>query len=196
VGIHYPVDKLVELLLRDRIFYETSGGGVTFSGGEPTLHMEYLGAALERLKGFGIHTAIQTCGMFDLSDFKKKVLPYLDLIFYDLKIMDPRLHVKYTGKDNRVILQNFTDLMKESPEKVQPRMALVPGITATTDNVKKIAGFLKRVGCADCEALPYNPGGIAKRAVLGDSVPPQVSVSLLTIKEETRWKNLLRNKLD
>ncbi len=196
VGMHYPVDKLVELLLRDRIFYETSGGGVTFSGGEPTLHMDYLGAVLQKLKGCGIHTAIQTCGMFDLSDFRKKVLPYLDLIFYDLKIMDPRLHVKYTGKDNRVILQNFTDLMKESSEKVQPRVALVPGITATTGNVKKVAGFLKRVGCADCEALPYNPGGIAKRAALGDSVPPPVSISLLTIEQETRWKSLLRNKLD
>lgn len=195
VGLYYPVDKLIELLLRDRILYETSGGGVTFSGGEPTLHMDYLGASLRELKTSGIHTAIQTCGMFDITEFKEKALPYLDLIFYDLKLIDVRDHVKYTGKDNGVILRNFTDLIREIPGKIYPRMPLVPGITATAGNVRKLGRFLKSLGCNECEVLPYNPAGLSKRAALGNCVPDPVPVSMPTIEEEARWKRLLMGEL-
>jgi pyruvate formate lyase activating enzyme len=196
VGLYYPIDKLIELLMRDRMFYETSGGGVTFSGGEPTLHMDYLSAALRGLKARGIHAAIQTCGMFDMPEFKEKVLPYIDLIFYDLKFVNAREHAKYTGKDNGVILRNFACLMKETPEKIYPRMPLVPGITATAVNVGKLGRFLKSLGCNECELLPYNPAGLSKRAALGCRIPESVPVSMSSIEEEARWKRMLRGELD
>lgn len=195
IGVHHSVSKLVALLLRDRIFYETSGGGVTFSGGEPTLHMDYLGAVLRVLKARGIHTAIQTCGMFDPSEFKGKVLPYLDLIFYDLKIIDARNHAEYTGRDNGVILENFADLIGENPDKVKPRLPLIPGITATIDNLRNIARFLKSHGCNECAVLPYNPGGLEKRLLFGEATSNHVSFSGMSLEEETRLQVFFREEL-
>ena len=195
IGVHHFVSRLAALLLRDRIFYETSGGGVTFSGGEPTLHMDYLGAVLRVLKSHDIHTAIQTCGMFDLSEFKVKVLPYLDLIFYDLKIIDARNHAVYTGMDNGVILENFADLIGVSPEKVKPRLPLIPGITATIDNLRNVARFLNSNGCTECAVLPYNPGGLEKRLSLGDGTSIHDSFPGLSMEEQTRFQVFFRGEL-
>ena len=92
VGEYYTPDELTDILMRDRVFYETSQGGVTFSGGEPTLYPDYVAEVMKklRLKSNSIHLAIQTSGMFDFSEFEKKLLPSLDLIFYDLKLFDPQ----------------------------------------------------------------------------------------------------------
>lgn len=195
VGRHYAADELADLLLRDRILYETSAGGVTFSGGEPTLHMDYLGTVLKKLKARGIHTAIQTCGMFAIDGFREMILPYLNLVYYDLKFIDAHDHLAFTGKDNEVILENFALLTREIPEKVKPRMPLIPEITATRGNLEEIAHFLKKLGCSGCDALPYNPAGLAKRATLGDGSPPRISSSMMPVDEESRWKRLLAEKL-
>jgi pyruvate formate lyase activating enzyme len=191
VGRHYTSDELVDLLLRDMVLFDTSGGGVTFSGGEPTLHMDYLGVVLEKLKSLGIHTAIQTCGMFAMGRFREKILPHLDIIFYDLKFIDAREHIAFTGKDNGVILENFAALIGEAGEKVRPRMPLIPGVTATRDNLSGIARFLKKLGRTGCEVLPYNSSGLSKRAALGERIPPSVPVNMLSVEEERRWKHLL-----
>jgi pyruvate formate lyase activating enzyme len=195
IGVHHPVPKLVALLLRDRMFYETSGGGVTFSGGEPTLHMDYLGAALQALQARGIHTAIQTCGMFDLAEFKGKVLPYLDLIFYDLKIFDAWKHAEHTGKANGVILANFADLIGTVPEKIKPRLPLIPGITATIDNLRAIARYLKSHGCIECAILPYNSGGMEKRILLGEITLTHAYLPDLSREEQMRLHGFFRDEL-
>jgi len=167
MGEEYPLEKLQEILLRDRHFFSASGGGVTFSGGEPTLWMNYLSAVLQTLKGSNIHTAIQTCGLFDYDAFSRKVLPFTDLIFFDLKFIDAADHKKYTGKDNASILENFTRLTKEAGHRLLPRVPLVPGITATEGNLRAIATFLAELGHSRCDLLPYNPAGIEKRRILG-----------------------------
>jgi pyruvate formate lyase activating enzyme len=167
IGRHYPVDELVERLLSDRVFYETSNGGVTFSGGEPALHMDYLGQAAKELKRHGIHIALQTSGMFDLSEFRHKLLPFTDLIFFDLKLFDAEKHRKYTGCDNRRIMDNFRELVKEGKVKIAARTPLVPDITADSANLAAIAGFVKDSGCMGHVLLPYNSGGKTKRAALG-----------------------------
>lgn len=174
IGAVYPVEELVELLLRDRVFYETSGGGVTFSGGEPTLHMHYLSGILEALKQCGIHTAIQTCGLFDLAAFKRLLLPYLDLIHFDIKLIDPREHEKYTGAGNAAILSNFRALTAIAKDRILPRIPLIPGITMRRENLSGIAALLKGLGYAVCELLPYNPDGARKRRTLGIPVSPEV----------------------
>jgi len=112
VGKHYSVSNLIEILLSDHIFYETSKGGVTFSGGEPTLYMDYVGEVMKELKANNIHIAIETSGMFNLDEFKTKLLPYINLIYYDIKLYDPRKHEQYTGKSNKQILSNLTDFCK------------------------------------------------------------------------------------
>jgi len=167
IGTYYELDQLVELLLRDRTYYEVSGGGVTLSGGEPTLYMDYAGHLLRRLKEQGIHTTIQTAGCFDYAAFQTNILPFVSLILYDIKLMDPQKHRVYTGSGNRVILENFRRLIKDSPAPIIPRIPLIPGITATSENLQAISDFLQECGLTRCWLLPYNPLGLSKRKNIG-----------------------------
>ncbi len=173
VGTYFSVDKLIEKLLGDRIFYETSNGGVTFSGGEPTLYMDYVSEVMKGLKAQGIHIAIQTSGMFNFHDFETKLLPYLDLVFYDIKLFDLYKHKAFVGRGNRKILYNFATLAKESEVEIIPRIPLVPDITVSSDNLAQIDSFLKGKRCKKCELLPYNPGGASKRMALGSRAVAQ-----------------------
>ncbi len=195
VGEYYSVDDLTELLLKDRVFYDTSEGGVTFSGGEPTLQTGYLAAVMKELKKNGIHIAIQTAGMFDLSEFRTKLLPYIDLIYYDIKFYDADSHRQYTGRGNERILDNFLYLNKIPDIEIIPRVPLIPDITDTEDNLTNIAGFLKGAGCTVCELMPYNPGGISKRIAIGKSVSPDLPGNMIGIEEEKRLKSLFRGKI-
>lgn len=183
-GRYYSSDELSDILLKDHIFYETSQGGVTFSGGEPTLYMDYVKEVAVRLKNEGIHLALQTSGMFDLADFVSKLLDRMDLIFFDIKALDPTKHQEYTGRSNERILCNFRELMRLAGDRIIPRVPLVPGFTADSRGLAEIARFLRNEGCARCDLLPYNPGGIAKRKVIGEDVPPGLSEDMLSNEEE------------
>jgi len=134
-GRSYSVEALTEIIMRDRLFYETSGGGVTLSGGEATLYTDYVSTLLQALKKNGIHCALQTSGFFDLTSFKEQLLSYIDLIYYDIKIMDPAKHAAMTGQNNRIILDNFTALTRICKERILPRVPLIPAITDTHDNL-------------------------------------------------------------
>jgi len=177
IGSCYHVDLLVETLLKERIFYDTSGG-------EPTLFMDYVGAVMQRLKEEGIHVAIQTSGMFNLEEFNEKLLPCIDLIFFDQKLLDEDRHRKFTGRDNGLILENFKYLARNASVPVVPRIPLIPGITATRENLADIAGFLKKTGCLTATLLPYNPGGITKTRVLGKTPHPALPSRMTSIEEE------------
>ncbi len=170
IGKFYEIEALVDIILRDRAFYETSGGGATLSGGEPTLWPAYTGELLRRLKLEGIHTTLQTCGYFEYTTFAEKILPWLDLIMYDLKLISSKEHRKYTGRDNQKILENFQRLLNEGI-KVIPRIPLVPGFTTSKENLKGIGGFLKQNKVKEYSLLPYNPLGLGKWEVLGKKKP-------------------------
>jgi len=187
VGEYYSPDDLAVLLLKDRIFYQTSGGGVTFSGGEPVLHAEYLEAVMKQLKQEDIHIAVQTSGMFDMATFRSRLLPYIDLIYYDIKLFDTKRHREYTGMDNTGILDNFSQLLRAGTALI-PRVPLIPGITDTEENLTHIAGFLKDAGCNVCELLPYNPGAVAKRTAIGMRVSERLPERMPGIEEEQRLK--------
>ena len=191
VGERYSVAELAETLLRDRLFYETSGGGVTFSGGEPTLFMNYLSRTAKELKKEGIHTAIQTSGYFDLHEFAEKALPHVDLIFFDLKIFDPEKHREWTGKGNGKILDNFIYLIRTHGERVVPRIPLIPGATATKENLQRIGRFLGEAGMKRCEVLPYNSGGAAKRILIGKETTEQLRDARIGAEEEGRLRSVL-----
>lgn len=171
IGKFYSADQLIEVLMLDKEFYNVSGGGVTFSGGEPLLHIDYLEKVIKELKRNGIDIAIETCGFFDLSTFKEKIMNYIDTIFYDIKFIDSALHEKYTGRDNSLIIENFKYLIKEKSIKVIPRVPLIPNITATPENLLAIADFLRESGVNDYDLLSYNPGGISKRFSLQKEIP-------------------------
>lgn len=171
IGEEISVAQLVQLLLKDRTFYQRSGGGVTFSGGEPLMHIDYLSEAMQQLKGEGIHLAIETCGFFDLAAWQEKILPYTDLVLYDLKLFDSAEHQRYTGQKNDLILANFRHIVRERGVKVIPRIPQIPGVTDTSKNMEQIIRFLKENGCCEYHVLPFNPGGYAKSLKLGKECP-------------------------
>ncbi|MBT6340367.1 MAG: glycyl-radical enzyme activating protein, partial [Desulfobacula sp.] len=137
VGIKMPIPQIVDKILIYRPFFETSGGGVTISGGEPCLNMQFLSQLLIALKAEGIHNLIETCGQFNLHDFKNLIYPYIDMIYFDLKIWDTRDHKIFCGIGNELILSNFKalqDLYLKGGQKLVPRIPLIPGITDTSEN--------------------------------------------------------------
>lgn len=172
IGRYYPPEKLAEILLRDLPFYRYSGGGVTLSGGEATLYPDYLESLLALLKRSQVHVALQTCGFFDYAPFARQVLPYVDVIYYDIKIADPKAHRRHTGRDNRRILDNFRQLAKRSRVPIHARVPLVPGITDGQENLFAVARVLRGSGAKDVVLLPYNPLGMEMAAWRGRPRPP------------------------
>lgn len=167
VGRVYSVAQLVESLLRDRLFYDASGGGVTFSGGEPTFFPHYLSEVLKALRTQGVSTAIETAGTFGWRTFEAKLLPYLDLVLFDLKLADPAQHLHHTGRGNARIIANFVRLCEQTRVQVVPRTVLVPGVTDTRANLDAIARLVEGRRCGPLQLLPFNQAGLAKRRALG-----------------------------
>ncbi len=178
VGRRYAIDELVEVLLRDEAYYRRSGGGVTFSGGECTLFPEYLVRLARALKARAVHLVAETCGEFDGAWFADELLPLLDLVYFDVKLADARAHRRHTGRDNARILANLQLLLRLAPERTEVRMPLVPGITATSENLQGVAACLRRLGVRRATLLPYNPLGGGVAVSLGRA-RPAVSASFM-----------------
>jgi len=157
VGYWITVDELLYKVLIDKPFFKSTGGGVTVSGGEATLQAEFLAAFLQGLKAEGIHTALETSGFFNYPSFQKQLLPNLDLIYFDLKLINEEKHRLYTGQSNKPILANLARLSQEAKIPIQVRVPLIPEITATKENLSDIADFLKALNISNVELLPYNP---------------------------------------
>jgi pyruvate formate lyase activating enzyme len=131
------------------------------------MHLDFLAPLVRRLEEERIHVAVQTCGYFDFARFEREVLPYVDHILYDIKHLDPEVHVRLTGKRNERILGNLEKLVHTQGVTVVPRVPLVPGLTATTQNLAGIAGLFRALGIRSYELLVYNPSGMEKWAHLG-----------------------------
>lgn len=141
-GKSIGVEPLVYELLKDKAYFEASGGGITLSGGEAVLQWEYLLPLVKSLKEHGLHIALDTAGNYPYT-ILEKVLPYLDLILYDIKIADKDLHKKYTGVENILILQNAKRIGKLQTPKIWIRTPIVPGFTDDEQNIRSIASFIK-----------------------------------------------------
>lgn len=119
-----------------------SGGGVTFSGGEPALQYSFIEALAVKLKKENFHLAFDTCGMAPLSAFKA-VLPYMDLVLFDLKEMDEKKHRKFTGSSNKQILKTLKYMLQNFPSlKIWIRTPVIPGMTASKANIRGIGKFI------------------------------------------------------
>ena len=157
IGEWVDLDELLYRVRQDKPFYQSSGGGVTLSGGEPTLQMDFNHHFLKALKAEGIHTAIETCGLFNYSRFEEQLLPWLDLIYFDLKLIDNFQSRRYTGCSNRSIMNNFTRLISSTDVHVVPRIPLIPGITDSEHNLRGLADYLRKNDVDSCSLMPYNP---------------------------------------
>lgn len=173
VGRYWDIDGLMREIEKDIPFFEASGGGITLSGGEPTLFMDFVSKLLKRAKQKGTHTLLETCGFFDGPRFMKSLYPFLDTIYYDIKLFDPAEHRRLCGVSNDKILHNFRMLRAECArhgKELLPRIPLIPGITATEKNLVSIARFLKESGVGRVELLSYNPLWTSKLSLLGQPV--------------------------
>lgn len=186
-GLYYPPARLAQNIAQDKLFYHVSQGGVTFSGGEPLLFIDYLYKTAQLVKQENIHIAVETCGYFDFSQLAKELLPLIDLFLFDLKIMDPQFHKAYTGKSNQLIIENFKKLHAAGASLI-PRVPLIPGFTATAENLAQTAAFLVQQGISECRFLQYNPSGLTKWQYLGKEAPASLSPVPLRLAEEQKWR--------
>lgn len=164
-GKEYAFSELKGLLARDRVFYSQSGGGITFSGGEPTLQYWALADFLKSLKSEGYHITVETSGQAPYAALEA-LLPYVDCFFYDIKMMDPALHRKWTGADNGQILKNFAALAKVHND-IRVRVPIIPGINDSQKQMVEIAGFIKDYAVSYVELMPYHPLGASKASSIG-----------------------------
>jgi pyruvate formate lyase activating enzyme len=170
VGRHWTAPELLEEVLRDRPFYESSGGGVTLSGGEPVLHAAFLGELLPLLRAEGVHVALETCGAYPF-DMLAPLLPCIDLVLFDVKLVDAERHARHTGRENAGILHNLERLLCEEVP-VEVRMPVVPGRNDDDANVADTAALLARHGIGSLTLLPYNHLWEAKLPRLGTARAP------------------------
>ena len=163
-GKEMTVEALLPLLLEDKDFYETTGGGVTLSGGECLMQADFCAALLQALKAEGIHTAVDTCGFVSRQSIDK-VLPYTDLFLYDIKAFDEDVHIRCTGQSNQQILENL-QYLDTLGKGIEIRIPYVPGHNDT--QMAKIAAFLKPLkSITAVKVLPYHNYAGAKYAALG-----------------------------
>jgi pyruvate formate lyase activating enzyme len=171
IGTFWPVEQLAEFLRRDAPFYRHSGGGVTLSGGECTMFPDYLSRLLEQLRVQGIHVALETCGEFDYDVLAAKILPHVDLILFDLKVLGTERCERFLQHSDARILSNLRALLAQNAVEVQPRVPLVPGVTSGRENLAEVIGFLGAAGARSVAPLPYNPLGLALYTNLGRPTP-------------------------
>lgn len=164
------VDEVVEDVLKYQKFYDSSGGGVTVSGGEPLLQIPFLIEFFKRLKDNNIHTAIDTCGYIDISDDFRELMNYTDLFMLDIKHLDNDVHKKLTGKDNIKVLK-FLKFLDENDKRIWIRKVLVPDISMDEKYIMTLIEFLKDYHIEKVELLPYHDMGREKYEKLGIDYP-------------------------
>lgn len=169
MGKEYSVGEVLEEVKKDMVFYRRSGGGVTFSGGEPTAQPSFLLKLATRCKELGINLAIETCGYFDWEKVQK-IIRMMDQVFIDLKHMDPEAHKSHAGVDNKLIMDNAKRI-SALKIPVVVRVPVIPGINDTKENIQKTAEFARNnlPSCLGIELLPYHSLGRDKYDSLGRS---------------------------
>ncbi|MGD0496373.1 MAG: glycyl-radical enzyme activating protein [Candidatus Bathyarchaeia archaeon] len=159
-GKQVTLKEVLREIDKDSIFYDESEGGVTFSGGEPLLQLDFLSALLKECKDWNIRTAVNTCG-YASHDAIAKISDKVDLFLYDIKTMDEKKHIKYTGVSNKPILENLKRLA-ENGSNIQVRFPIIPGINDDKDNVTETAEFVASCRIKNISLLPYHRAGIEK----------------------------------
>lgn len=165
IGREVSAAALLPELLRDLAFFDESGGGVTFSGGEPLWQPDFLLELLQGCRAQEIHTAVDTSGAVAWASLAR-VLPYVNLFLYDLKLLDEARHRAATGAGNRLILDNLRRLA-EAGATVQLRLALIPGVNDDAANLHATAAYAAALGLRDLALLPYHDTARAKYGRLG-----------------------------
>jgi len=176
VGRRMTVDEVLAVVEADEAFYARSGGGITLSGGEVLRQGRFARALLQEARRRGLSTAIETSGMGRWAVLES-LLPFLDVIHYDIKCLDRERHQRFTGLPNDLILRNFRKLCAAFPhDRIIVRTPFIPGVNGTAEDVRAIGEFLRGIGDdLHYELLPYHRYGESKYGFLG-LTPPMTSV--------------------
>jgi len=166
IGRDMTVGQVVEEIEKDTVFYDESGGGVTFSGGEPLMQPDFLQDLLEACKERRIHTAVETCGLAE-SQTLLKIAALVDLFLYDLKVIDAQRHQEFTGVPNTAILENLK-LLSDHHSQIVIRFPLIPGANDDEENLLETGSFLASLrNVREIQILPYHRAGTEKYRGLG-----------------------------
>lgn len=170
IGRARTVEDLLAELRRDHTFYESSGGGITLSGGEPVLQSHFLRRLLPQVKEAGLHVTLETCGAYPFT-LLEPLLEWIDLVYFDMKVVDTERHRILTGKPNHEILENLALLLtREVPLEV--RMPIIPGRNDDSRSIAEIAQLLTQLDVKCITLLPYNHLWEAKLSRLGSNRAP------------------------
>ena len=187
VGREMTVDEVVSEVMRDKVFYDESGGGVTLSGGDPAVQHGFSKALLKRFKAEGLHTAIETAANFQWR-IMASLLPATDLVMMDIKHVDSEKHEKATGASNRNILRNAAQLSKTGKPLII-RVPVIPGVNDTAGEIGAIAEFIQKFpNLQYLELLPFHRLGEGKYEALG----LKYAASNLTAPTKERMKELTK----
>jgi pyruvate formate lyase activating enzyme len=188
VGKYFTSREVMNQLKRDLLFFEESGGGVTFSGGEPLQQPEFLKEMVVLCREAGIHTAVDTSG-YALEEVFREVAGLTDMLLFDLKTTDNKVHEAYTGIGNALILKNLQSLKGKGPEVVV-RIPVIPGVNHRPEDMQAIRKAIQDSG-ARIEAinlLPYHRLGRKKYEALGMQEPPAFGPEITSDQIKTLMK--------
>ncbi len=180
VGDEYTPEDVVAKIERNKPYFEGSGGGVTFSGGEPTMQPDFLEATLKLCQEHGIHTTVDS-SLFCAPQVLERIIPHTDLFMVSLKHFDNEMHKKLAGVPNKQILENV-HFLSEKGVRLWLRFVLLPGVTDTEENVRELISLCKKIEFEKLELLPYHMMGVEKWKKLGidyelkDIKPPSKEV--------------------
>ena len=183
IGRYYTPEELLQQVLKDRQFYETSNGGVTLSGGEAGTYVDYLKRFCELGKKESLHIAIETSGYVDYGRFSE-LIPYLDLILFDIKVVNAARHRELTGRDNQLILSNL-DLLFKAGANINLRYPYIPLLNDGEEDLRDLVALAKRYGQKRVNILPYHLLGESK---IGRIDSPQPVLDLKAPSAETMAK--------
>ena len=167
-GEVYSPSQLFVELVKDKVYFEKSDGGITLSGGEPMLHIDYALELVKLAKGAGIHIALDTAGCYPYQRLER-LLPYVDLILYDIKLADSTKHKKHTGVENTLILENAKKLGALTKPNIWVRTPIIPRATDDEENIQAIGAFIKEYmpNVGKWELLAFNNLARSKYSLLG-----------------------------
>ncbi len=177
IGKNIAADELLRDVRRDGLLYRISKGGVTISGGEPVIQADFTLKFLKMCREKGIHTVLDTCGHAEWKIFKN-ILPYVDVVLYDIKHMDPLKHKELTGASNKLILENARAISSFAGIHLMLRLPIIPGCNDSEINFRDVAEFMKEIGAKEITLLPYHRLGrekynkLDKEYKLDEILPP------------------------
>lgn len=192
-GATLSFQDVVDEVMKDEAFYRNSDGGVTLSGGEPILQADFAARLLSQFKERGLHTAVDTSGHVSASQFEK-ILPYTDLILFDVKHLDSDDHLRATGVHNGLILTNLERI--SGKVEIWLRVPLITGFNDSEEYIHRVAALGRKIGAGKVSLLPYHEGGKSKCEQMGrpyslsDTVSPS-DEHIQSLKEIIQRENVI-----